>query len=663
MIFARDNIAFGYLQGLPPALSALDEEHPASSYSEQVKNSVTLGAAPSTVPADVRLLDNKYLLAWFRILSASIIVKHYWFFDLYIDFGTEKGKMLKRATPLAKSVPIYPNHSRYIEEWVGISLSSDWTSQINQESVAGINSEFRLWTGLDAGQQLRSQRHFNIAEGVRQQVLSRVSSGVVYQYRKSHPDMDDSMFYKMMGKKVDDEMVRLIVTDIVQFVEFSLVQMGADRHAQRERNREMRTAAELSLPITGTFSEKGYQEFTANQAQAFYGAEFGVGNHGQLDEEDFEQDNEEHEELAVSLNRKGQSHASSLIKAGKYNATSSWSFSSIDGNKLLGTGAKKNWTNYGKWFLAVESTAKTTTKAHWKYPFGKIDADGTGKVFRSALVAIRQRAGQQGATDVFNAAGTLLAAIDKKLKTKQTGNPKEEVIMGDKIEEEVLTVQDTLSKEDGVEDPLETQEDGSAQDIGEEEEVNSSLDEDEGVEQDGEVSPVVLRLTAELEQAKKGYQTLCERYSEAVAGQATAEQSLVTTQAEMQAKELTLQQLKEENARLLQLSAENAEFINLGKQYLEQLRQDTEVEYLKYCASLAGIPNKAILEDEKAAMLTRIKEVSAPTLRELYESFLSHNSVAIPETRISVTPVPGNGSSQELAKRPLFGDNMKYLYQ
>jgi HK97 family phage prohead protease len=116
--------------------------------------------------------------------------------------------------------------------------------------------------------------------------------------------------------------------------------------------------------------------------------------------------------MGVELNGAAESHARSLIKSGKVDKTSSWSMSADDENAILGT---DNWTTYGSWHLGIDRSAADKTKARYKYPFGK-----SGKVFRSALTAIRQRAGQQDATAVFNAAGSLLEAIDGKQKSSES---------------------------------------------------------------------------------------------------------------------------------------------------------------------------------------------------------------------------------------------------
>jgi len=112
--------------------------------------------------------------------------------------------------------------------------------------------------------------------------------------------------------------------------------------------------------------------------------------------------------MPIKLNPKGNTNARALINAGKVNKTSPWSFSAADGNKILG---EDDWENYSKWHLGIDRDAEPKTKAFYKYPFGK-----NGNVYRSALIAIRQRAGQQKQDDIFEAAGRLIKLIDKEKK-------------------------------------------------------------------------------------------------------------------------------------------------------------------------------------------------------------------------------------------------------
>ena len=112
--------------------------------------------------------------------------------------------------------------------------------------------------------------------------------------------------------------------------------------------------------------------------------------------------------MPVKLNPKGNTNARALIGAGKVNKDSPWSFSADDGNKILG---EDNWEKYSQWHLGTDRGAEPKTKGFYRYPFGK-----NGRVYHSALIAIRQRAGQQKQDDVFEAAGRLIKLIDREKK-------------------------------------------------------------------------------------------------------------------------------------------------------------------------------------------------------------------------------------------------------
>lgn len=111
---------------------------------------------------------------------------------------------------------------------------------------------------------------------------------------------------------------------------------------------------------------------------------------------------------ATTVNGAGVSYANSLVAAGKVNTIADWTFEAADGNALLGSGGD-DWANYGKHFMAVNSDSPDETKGHWSYPFAK-----GGTLYRSALIAIRQRAAQQNVPEVSDAAGKLLDKIDGK---------------------------------------------------------------------------------------------------------------------------------------------------------------------------------------------------------------------------------------------------------
>jgi HK97 family phage major capsid protein len=148
--------------------------------------------------------------------------------------------------------------------------------------------------------------------------------------------------------------------------------------------------------------------------------------------------------MAIEVNTKGVSHAKSLIKAGKVDKAGSWSFEASDGNKILGD---DNWSEYEKWFLAIDTEASEETKDRYKFPFGK-----DGKVFRSGVIAAKQRAAQQSYDNIVKVADELLNLIDKNEKTlKLPMQARSFIIRQADIDQDQRTITFPFSSEEPVE--------------------------------------------------------------------------------------------------------------------------------------------------------------------------------------------------------------------
>jgi hypothetical protein len=105
--------------------------------------------------------------------------------------------------------------------------------------------------------------------------------------------------------------------------------------------------------------------------------------------------------MAVKLNRKGQNHAESLIKAGKFvhDERDDWSEhqpSAADENRFI---EKHGFAEYGKWHLGIDDEMDDETKGHYKFPYGDFN-----DVHRCALLAAESRAGQYKYLDIEKAA-------------------------------------------------------------------------------------------------------------------------------------------------------------------------------------------------------------------------------------------------------------------
>jgi HK97 family phage prohead protease len=113
--------------------------------------------------------------------------------------------------------------------------------------------------------------------------------------------------------------------------------------------------------------------------------------------------------MALEISKKAITQANNLINDGKINEEGDWSFSADDGNTLFSS-VGEDWSKYALWFLVQDTDADEETKERYKYPYGK-----NGKIWRNAVIAIKQRAAQQDFTELVTTADNLLEAIDKKL--------------------------------------------------------------------------------------------------------------------------------------------------------------------------------------------------------------------------------------------------------
>ena len=108
----------------------------------------------------------------------------------------------------------------------------------------------------------------------------------------------------------------------------------------------------------------------------------------------------------TGINKSGVTHANSLIMDGKIVKSGSWNPPSVaEENTYI---EKNGMAKYGTWFLGIDANADAETKQHWHYIF----TSDFVNVDRAALIAIRQRAGQQKQADVFDAAGKMIEKID-----------------------------------------------------------------------------------------------------------------------------------------------------------------------------------------------------------------------------------------------------------
>ena len=112
--------------------------------------------------------------------------------------------------------------------------------------------------------------------------------------------------------------------------------------------------------------------------------------------------------------------AKSLISSGDIDFDSSWSFSSSDGNKLLGESGD-DWSKYASVHLAENTDAEQNTKNRYGYPVAKLKGNKLTIYRRGVIAAKGAASGARGAeknTAIFNLASNLLDSIDKKVDSE-----------------------------------------------------------------------------------------------------------------------------------------------------------------------------------------------------------------------------------------------------
>lgn len=139
--------------------------------------------------------------------------------SLWLDVS--QGNVLQRSAPLLKGRTVFPDHNVNIENWLGVVLDSAWNGKASPP-------------GIDAQVRVHPYANPKIAMGLLTDppAINRVSVTFWFQWKKSH-DMEDDNFWRMLGREVDDEIVRIIVTEIEDYGELSLVWFGADPGAKR----------------------------------------------------------------------------------------------------------------------------------------------------------------------------------------------------------------------------------------------------------------------------------------------------------------------------------------------------------------------------------------------------------------------------------------------
>ena len=178
---------------------------------------------PELTEEDLKPKENEFIEPVFRLLSATIVSKNW----MPTDFS--KDNVLKNSMRLLLGQTVNCDHETDIGNAIGAVSKVMWQDSYKDGNIfvpAGINGVLKI----------DGKANPRIARGILMDPPSIHSNSVTVQFvwDKSHPEMSDEDFWDKIGT-YDSKgvMVRRVVTNIVRYLETSLVSHGADAYAQK----------------------------------------------------------------------------------------------------------------------------------------------------------------------------------------------------------------------------------------------------------------------------------------------------------------------------------------------------------------------------------------------------------------------------------------------
>lgn len=216
---------------------------------------------------DILPKDEQFINVKFRALSKTIVPGH------WIDWS--KDNVLKNSVQLLRGATVYPNHEfSDINNWLGSVSNAVWDEAgTNSQGVPGIKATYKI----DALMNPRIARGLLMTPPA----IHATSMTVLFKFEPSHPDIWNEnrwRFCELLGEEIEGEIVRFIVTEILEYWEASLVFQGADRlakkHADEDDGEESFSAASFStLPANSNEKTEKTMKLTEQQ-KAELGIEF-----------------------------------------------------------------------------------------------------------------------------------------------------------------------------------------------------------------------------------------------------------------------------------------------------------------------------------------------------------------------------------------------------
>lgn len=214
---------------------------------------------PDLKAEDLKPKDEEFIEPVFRLLSETIVSKNW----NPTDFS--QNGVLKASMKLLLGQTVNCDHSTDIGNAIGSVSKVMW-----QEGYK--DGSFSIPAGINGVLKIDGKANPRIARGILMEPPSIHSNSVTVQFKwdKSHPGMEDNEFYQKLGTyDAKGQMVRRMVTEVVRYLETSLVSHGADSFAQK-----IGSDGKIINPAFAQRSWASYKEYEEDTKQVYYFSDF-----------------------------------------------------------------------------------------------------------------------------------------------------------------------------------------------------------------------------------------------------------------------------------------------------------------------------------------------------------------------------------------------------
>lgn len=189
------------------------------------KNMKFDGFNPNIKKSDLVPDPDDFMLFPFRLISATTLGAGTW---KATDFTN--AKVLKDSVSMLSNKPAYLNHRLVTGEEIGIIGETKWSEAF----IAPDGT--RVPAGIDGPYVIDSKLYPELCRKLNSPMSPIQSSSVtvVFDWEASHEFENENDFYWHLGEVVNGEMVRRVVTNINDYIESSLVYLGADPYAKKK---------------------------------------------------------------------------------------------------------------------------------------------------------------------------------------------------------------------------------------------------------------------------------------------------------------------------------------------------------------------------------------------------------------------------------------------